>query len=176
MTRTLISLRGFLSRDAFLRVLYHFGFGHRRGDPERFAVFVIDVDGPERLNALLSDGSSDQLVDLIAGRLGDILPPQSLVSRTRPAAVCVVGFETSSDDDASDFCTRLHETIRRPMTVCGREVHLSVSVGVAFAGRHAPPLEALQCAERAVERVKVNGGDATFFHKIDHTSHMEIAA
>lgn len=176
MTHATESLRAMMSRDAFLRVLYHFGFGYWTVDPDRFAVFIIDVDNVDKMNSVLGDGTGDQFLDVVAGRIRAILPGESLVSRTRPTALSVVAFNESSESSAEELCTRLHEAIRGPMTLRGSEVHLSASIGVAFADREARPLVAMQCAERAVERVKANGGDATFFHRNDQLQNMEIAA
>jgi GGDEF domain-containing protein len=170
------SARGLLSRDGFLRLLYHLGTGREPDGQERIAVYVVDVDNVEKMNAILGDTTGHQLLDLVIGRIHDLIPAESLVTRIRATTLGILAFGDPDEAVAEALCGALHEAIRRPMTVCGVEIHLCASIGVSLANGGVTPLQAMVFAERAVERVRVNGGDATFFHRDHILTNMEVAA
>ena len=153
-------LRGLMDAASFLRILSVFGSGAAPTD--RCAAIVIDVDQAEALNARLHDSSGDSLMRLLIGRANAALPLQAIAGRIRPHAIALLMFSNISDEEAETVCTAVHDAVRSPLTGGGEQVTLSVSIGVAFTGPRTSAITALQYAEQGVQRVKANGGDATF--------------
>ena len=79
------------------------------------------------------------------------------------------------DEDVETLSARMHDRVREAVEVGNTEIHVTISIGIAYTGIHARPLEALQQAEQAVQRVKANGGDATFVsHELDFALEMAV--
>lgn len=158
------SLRGLLDRDTFLRIVSRL----RGGIVEKcrhFATIVIDIDCVDRVSERIGADCSDFLTRLVTDRLRELLPSQAIAGRLRPEALAVMSLQDIDRAVAEALCARLHHALRGKIDLGGHEVFLSASIGVAFTGPRTEPLKALQHAERAVERVKANGGDATFFYR-----------
>jgi diguanylate cyclase (GGDEF)-like protein len=171
-------LRGLLDRDAFIRMLSVLGSATASENPERFAGIIVEIDQPSRANQRLGDATGDTLMRLVMGRTQAALPLECLAARIRPNAIALLLFSPVTDESIDALCAALHEAIRTPMTGAGSQIYLSASIGVAFTATKCPPIAAMQHAERALERVLSNGGDATFVHR-NHpleVLNMEIAA
>ena len=56
---------------------------------------------------------------------------------------------------------RLHEALRAPFEVAGLEVFASTSIGIGLGDWNTDPAVVLHYSEQALERVRLNGGDAT---------------
>lgn len=152
-----------MDSGAFLRMLSVFGSGARPTD--RCAAIIIDIDRAEDMNSRLDDASGDSLMRLVLGRCDAALPMQALAGRLRKNAIALLMFSDISEEDVDVVCTAVHDALRAPMTVFGEPVSLGASVGAAFTGPSCSAIAALQYADLAVQRVKSNGGDATFVHR-----------
>ena len=155
-------LRGLMDSSAFLRMLTVFGSGAKPTD--RCAAIIIDIDRAEDVNARLGDSSGDALIRLVLGRCEAALPLQALAARLRTNAIALLLFSDVTDEEVDVVCTAVHDALRSPMTVVGETMSLGASIGAAFTGPRISSIAALQYAELAVQRVKSNGGDATFVH------------
>jgi GGDEF domain-containing protein len=168
------ALTGLLGRDAFLRLLLHVR-SPRTDCGDGFAVLVVDLDGVERLAARLGPDRYETLLAQLSWRLRSALPPDNLATLLRPHAFGLIAFSEASEAAADALAARLHQAIRAPFQVDRLDVFVSASIGVAFSSMRTLPLLAMQHAERAVERVKANGGDATFFYQEHLPLAMELA-
>jgi diguanylate cyclase (GGDEF)-like protein len=156
------SLRGLLDRESFLRVVSRLNGLHDRF--ERYAVIVIDLDGVERVIDRFGSDSADYLVRLVTTRTQELLPSQGLLGRLNTDTIALIAFD-EDEDSVEELCARLQHALRGSIELDDTQVFVSASIGVAFSDIGIRPLKALQHAERAVERVKANGGDATFFYR-----------
>ena len=155
-------LRGLMDAGSFLRMLSVFGSGAKPDD--RCAAIVIDIDRAHDVNARLGDPSGDALMRLVLGRCDAALPLQALAGRLRDNAIALLLFSDVTDEEVETVCTALHDALRAPLTVFGEPLSLSASIGAAFTGSRCSSVAALQHADLAVQRVRCNGGDATFIH------------
>ncbi|HEX7939425.1 MAG TPA: diguanylate cyclase [Gemmatimonadaceae bacterium] len=163
------AMRGLLDRNSFLRLLARFTTS------DAYAVFVIEVDNMQYINAQRGASYSTELICRVAQRLNDTLPDNGLAALVRPNAVALLAFDEMLDEDAEALSARMHDRFRQAVDVGGTEIHVTISIGIAFTGRRIRPLEALQQAEAAVEHVKLNGGDATWIsHALDFTLEMAV--
>ena len=156
-------LRGLMDTGSFLRILSVFGSGAQPTD--RCAAIVIDIDQAEALNARLGDSTGDALIRLVIGRCDAAFPLQALAARLRSNAIALFLFSQISDEEVDTVCTAVHDALRTPLTGRGEQISLGASIGAAFTGIRISSIAALQYAELAVQRVKSNGGDATFVHR-----------
>lgn len=152
-----------MDAGSFLRMLTVFGSGAKPSD--RCAAIVIDIDRAEEINARLGDPTGDALLRMILGRCDSALPLQALAGRLRANAIALLMFSDITDEEVDAVCTAVHDALRNPVTVYGQPLSLAASVGVGFTGPRCTAMTALQHADLAVQRVRSNGGDATFIHR-----------
>jgi len=153
-------LRGLMDNASFLRILSVFGAGAAPTD--RCAAIVIDIDRAESINAQLGDPTGDELMRMVLKRCDAALPLQALAGRLRPNAIGLLMFSQISDEEVDTVCTAVHDALRATTAGHGEEISLGASIGAAFTNMRCPAIRALQHAEHAAQRVRANGGDATF--------------
>lgn len=164
-------LRGLLDRDSFIRLLSALG---QHGDTA--AALIVEIDQPSRVNYRLGDGTGDALMRLVLGRTREVLPIECLAARVRENAIALVLFTPATQDAVDKLCDDLHTAIRTPITGTGSQIYVSASIGVAFTAPRSSVVATMQHAERALERVLSNGGDATFVYRPSQPINVEIAA
>ena len=64
-------------------------------------------------------------------------------------------------DDAVITAGRLHDVMRVPVNFGSNEICLNTSIGVGLGEWYVEPDEVLSRSERALDRVRLNGGDHT---------------
>lgn len=154
------SLRGLLDSATFFRMLSVFGKGAEPTD--RCATIIIDVDHADVLNQRLGDASGDKLLRQVLERCDAALPLQALAARLRSNAIALLLFSHISDEEVDTVCSAIHDALRATFDRNRDPLTLSASIGAAFTSPKVSAIAALQFAETAVQRVKSNGGDATF--------------
>jgi diguanylate cyclase (GGDEF)-like protein len=162
-------MRGLLDRNSFLRLLARFT------TTDAYAVFIIEVDNMPYICARRGESYGHELICKVAQRLHGTLPDNGLASLIRQNAVAVLAFDEMTDEDVEVLSARMHQQLREAIEVGNTDIHVTVSIGIAYTGLNARPLEALQQAEVAVQRVKANGGDATYVsHELDFALEMAV--
>ena len=128
---------------------------------ERFAIFVLEVN----LNdpPTLSEFVGKHCDEVIARRLLSAAPSDALVTRLRPGAYAILAFGVATEARALALSATLHHRIRARIEVGTEVLWLNASVGIAITGTALRPQQAMRAAENAAQRVRLNGGDATFF-------------
>jgi diguanylate cyclase (GGDEF)-like protein/PAS domain S-box-containing protein len=122
-------------------------------------VMVFDLDGFKDVNDGLGHATGDTLLQALALRLAASLGPDDVLAR-------LVGDEFAvllpSERDPLEIAARAHallDLIGRPFSVCGHQLHLSGSIGVALAPFHAQDADELVVrADLALFRAKSEGG------------------
>ena len=127
------------------------------------AAMVVDLDRFGRINESLGQSVGDQVLQVVAKRLSEIVVP----SNGREAGHAVTVARISGDQfvaflDGSpqgelpeSVAQRLLEAVRQPIILSGAEVMLTASVGMAVFPEHASDADALlKCADMAVSLTK----------------------
>jgi diguanylate cyclase (GGDEF)-like protein len=149
-----------------------------RSPEDRFAVLYCDLDGFKGVNDQLGHDAGDELLVAVARRLEQAVRPADLVSRLGGDEMAVLLDGVTGVEEAAGVAERLLAALAEPYAVDGREVVVTVSVGVAVAddeglagprlreepegaggsdgGGHAEEL--LRAADMALQRAKVRGG------------------
>ena len=105
-------------------------------DPKGVAVLFLDLDDLKRVNDSLGHDAGDRLLVEVARRLGTRLRPTDTLARLAGDEFVVL-LEEVGQAEAVRAAERTIQEIGTPFTVAGREVFVSLSVGVALGGLDA---------------------------------------
>ncbi len=127
----------------------------RRPEPPGYTVLFLDVDRFKAVNDSLGHSAGDQLLMGLGARLERCVRPGDTVARVGgdEFALLIDGMATPSA--AERLADRIHAAMERPFPIAGREVHASVSIGVALGKQHYDKAEdVLRDADIAMYRSK----------------------
>jgi diguanylate cyclase (GGDEF)-like protein len=136
----------------------------RMGAERSLSVLFIDVDHLKVVNDSLSHLAGDQVLRQVAARLCANATPADTVARFGGDTFAFVS-EVGSEHNATALATRLLRALEAPMVIEGRELRVTVSIGIALADRRdAAHLSLLGDADAAMYRAKERGrGRAELF-------------
>lgn len=151
----------------------------------RLAVLFLDLDGFKNVNDTLGHSAGDILLQWVADRLGHSRRPADVVARMEltsdePEVARLGGDEFTlllpdlrHPEHALSVAQRIHEQMRRPFILEGREVALSTSIGIALYpedGQDAATL--LKHADTAMYHAKKQGRDNCQFYSASLTEEV----
>lgn len=125
----------------------------------RIAVLFIDLDRFKQINDSLGHAVGDEVLQLVARRLEDVVRDSDTVSRHGGDEFLVLLTEVSQPSDAKQIAEKMISTLATPYSVGGHELSLSPSIGIAIFpedGEHATTL--ISRADAAMYRAKRRGG------------------
>ena len=132
-----------------------------RRDPElTFAVLFLDIDRFKKINDSLGHLAGDQLLIDAAARFEMCLRPGDTVARLGGDEFAVlidgINIDDLNDESAiSQVASRIQKELERPFILAGKEVFVTVSIGVApCKGAGQKPDEILGNADSAMYRAK----------------------
>ena len=151
-------------------------------DANSLAVLVIDIDRFKHVNDTLGHSLGDRLLGAAAERLMETLRLRDYVARTSGASheadefstelarvggneFSVIVSELSQPMDAAKIAKRVRDLFSTPILLDGRELYVTVSIGIAVFpsdGKDAETL--LRCAGAANHHAKRSGGDGFRFY------------
>jgi diguanylate cyclase (GGDEF)-like protein/PAS domain S-box-containing protein len=122
------------------------------------ALLAIDIDRFKRINESLGPDAGDELLRVVAARLGRACHASDIVAHLNGDLFAVLLERVRDVDEARLFADRLLGGINGPCTVAGHEVVISASVGIAFAaGDATTPDRLLRDADSALGRARARG-------------------
>ncbi|HEU0119675.1 MAG TPA: EAL domain-containing protein [Bryobacteraceae bacterium] len=140
------------------------------GDLQRgqgsFALLLLDLDRFRLINESLGANAGDRILREIALRLETAtrtLPgggrPEDLLARVQGDMFLLVLNDIDTSERAQIAADRLQAHIRRPIHLSGREIRLSVSIGIALSivDQYERAVEVLRDAEIALHQAKLLG-------------------
>ena len=132
---------------------------HARRLGDQVCVLVLDLDRFKMVNDTLGHGAGDALLRRVAARLTNCVREEDLVARPGGDEFTVVCARTDTDHAIADVAQRLVDAVVEPFDDDGREVFVTVSIGVAVSERGAETAEELlRDADAAMYRAKELGG------------------
>src|SRR5579884_2654843 len=164
------SLTGLPNRALFTEHLERALARARRGG-SRVTVLFLDLDRFKMVNDSLGHAAGDQLLVAVGQRLRGCLRATDVAARLGGDEFAVLAEDSDAESDAEAVAERILDALREPLTVHGRELSVTASVGVAVsAGADGDAQALLRNADLAMYRAKVDGlGRYLVFEQEMHT-------
>jgi diguanylate cyclase (GGDEF)-like protein/PAS domain S-box-containing protein len=126
--------------------------------PEQAAAIFADLDGFTAINDSVGHGAGDLLLAQAGRRLRGLVPPHVTVARWGGDEFAILVEQASGPQEIVDIAERLGRAVAaEPFQVADRDVTITASLGVAFAGSDAAE-HLLRNADLAMARAKEAGG------------------
>ena len=131
----------------------------RAGDGKTTGVMLIGLDGFKAINSAFGHGVGDELLRMVAGRLGHCVRNVDTVARWSGDEFTALLEEMSRPEDAVFVAQRIMYALSRPFAFKGQDLYVTASVGIAIHPADGNDSETLlQNADAAMYRVKHAGG------------------
>jgi diguanylate cyclase (GGDEF)-like protein len=160
------------NRHLFLDRLQRSFCRAQRSPEYRYAVLFVDIDGFKVFNDTMGTATGDLVIKEIGRRLATCLrgddtvarpkgklPISDMLSRMAGDEFTLLLENISDPSDAVRVANRIQAAVAAPLFVGGRDVHASVSIGIALSTTERERAEDfLQDADIAMRRAKARGG------------------
>jgi diguanylate cyclase (GGDEF)-like protein len=151
------ALTGLPNRALFLDRLQHALTAATRGDGQ-VGVLFLDLDGFKAINDQLGHAAGDEVLRAVAQRLTPCVRPGDTVARFGGDEFVVLLDALPDVDAARQVAERIERGVRAPLTVKGRTLPLTTSIGVAVSQpAYNTPEALLQAADGALYEAKARG-------------------
>jgi len=137
------------------------------------AILFLDLDGFKLINDSLGHAAGDAILRIVAERLVCTVRPEDRTARFGGDEFAVL-VSVSCPEQALAAADRLRSALGEPVFLDGREIVISVSIGVALAGAASSPIEAEELFRRAdiaMYQAKYAGKDRVVLY--DATLHID---
>ena len=151
------SLTSLPNRSLFMDRLAHaLTRTERRG--EQLAILFLDLDRFKVVNDSLGHGVGDQLLIGVSQRLASCLRPEDTIARLGGDEFAILIEDVKDDKAPTSVADRLTGELQQPFTVEGREVVITVSIGIAMStAKRMTPEDILRDADLAMYHAKGKG-------------------
>jgi diguanylate cyclase (GGDEF)-like protein len=148
-------LTGLANRALFLDRVGHVLARRRSKARDRMAVLFLDVDDFKTVNDSMGHIAGDELLVVLGQRLKSVVRPNDTAARLGGDEFAIL-LEDTGQSDAEVVAQRVLAELARPVHIGGREVHISVSIGIAVPdpARATSSAELLRDADLAMYRAK----------------------
>jgi diguanylate cyclase (GGDEF)-like protein len=157
-------------------------FGSRLGLPEHrnrsLGVFFLDIDHFKRINDSLGHEAGDEILKIVAKRIRTVLRTQQdrrgddLIARFGGDEFCILS-PLGTRDEAPLVSQRILQKIKEPITVGGRTVVMTASIGICMFPEDGNSVEELmKNAELALYQAKNSGRNNVY----QFSSHLKLKA
>jgi diguanylate cyclase (GGDEF)-like protein/PAS domain S-box-containing protein len=130
----------------------------KRVASSRFAVLFCDLDRFKVINDSLGHVAGDLLLVEVARRLESCLRQGDTVARVGGDEFTILLDDLAEDREAVQVAERIQQEVSAPITLSGREVFTTMSIGIATgSGSYSDPEDILRDADTAMYRAKSLG-------------------
>ena len=157
----------FLSLDRLSQILIEVQKNH-----EKAAVFFLDLDDFKKVNDSLGHEIGDKLLIEAAHRLQQTLKQNDTVGRLGGDEFIVLISSLNDENDALAIAERLLQAFRKPFKLAGRDLILTLSIGIAISPKDGTCSSVLlRNADTAMYQAKAMGRNTSSFF----TPQMNVA-
>jgi diguanylate cyclase (GGDEF)-like protein len=158
---SLANRRFFLDSLALAFAAYRHG-----GAP--FAVLYFDLDHFKDVNDTLGHPFGDELLRLVADRVGHVVRATDVVARFGGDEFAVLQRDVSDLKDARSLAAKITAAVAIPYSLNGNEIHITASIGIARASLEVADPDTLMIqADLALYRAKGDGRARVRVHSAD---------
>jgi diguanylate cyclase (GGDEF)-like protein len=166
-------LTGLPARPAVVELLHSLALEQWRPDREP-TVLLIDIDRFKNINDSLGHDAGDEVLQVIAGRIRQVVPPEATVARLSGDEFLVIDPATRTMSGAGPLAERIQTVFREPVGVSQGDLFVTASIGVASVHSfNTGPDKVLRDADTAMYRAKDAGRNCVAF--FDNSMHERIA-
>ena len=131
---------------------------HAKRNNGRFAVFFLDLDSFKPINDTYGHSVGDQVLQQVARRLQDVIRASDTVGRIGGDEFVVLMPELATADAARGLAEKIRQAVRQPLSVDGRELNISCSIGIAlYPDDGSDQITLTKHADDAMYRAKASG-------------------
>ena len=161
-----------LFRKRLQSALQRFNTGALAG----FAVLFLDLDRFKTINDSLGHIAGDQLLNAIARRLENCVPPSTTIARLGGDEFAILLDSVSVPADALRIAKRILNALEHPFYMQQHDIFTTGCIGIALSSEvYTEPEEILRDADTAMYRAKEAGmGQYQLFDTAMHTSAMAL--
>ena len=128
---------------------------HARASGQRFALLFVDLDNFKSINDTLGHTFGDRVLQAIGERLQAAAGRSAFIARLGGDEFTVLLENAGSTDIVGERAAALLEALQQPLSVDGRVLSTSASIGASLYPDHAPDADALlRAADVALFRAK----------------------
>lgn len=166
-------LTGLANRTQFGKRLYEaLGAG---GEPKALSVFFIDLERFKQVNDGLGHDYGNELLTVVAGRLGAAMNEFEFVARLGGDEFGVLSERATDEASALAVADRLRAAISQPCEIAGVALEVHGSIGIAIAPEHGTTCEELlRHADIAMYAAKRGGAPQVFSEALDDNSPLRL--
>ncbi len=151
-------LTGIPNRAYFMEQLNGAVHQSQQTGKEAFAVLFIDLDRFKVINDGLGHLAGDQLLIECAKRLRSVVRDEDLVARLGGDEFAILIKPITAIDDPVKVADRIHEVLKVPILLTGREIFISASIGVSSTlTGSVEAVDFLRDADTAMYQAKAHG-------------------
>ncbi|MFL5273175.1 MAG: putative bifunctional diguanylate cyclase/phosphodiesterase, partial [Anaeromyxobacteraceae bacterium] len=146
------------NRALFLDLVKRSFARSRRREDYRFAVIFLDLDRFKAVNDELGHAVGDDLLVQMGARLQTCLREGDTLARLGGDEFTILLDDVRDPRDTHIVAERIHQVTAHPFQIAGRDVRVSVSLGIALsAPTYGRPEDLLHDADTAMYRAKAQG-------------------
>ncbi len=158
------ALTGLANRSLFAERLEH-AIEQARRDHRGFALLYLDVDRFKSVNDALGHQAGDRLLEQFAERLRDSVRGVDAVARVGGDEFTILAEGVGTPGSAARLAIKVIDAVSKPMTVAGRTLTPSTSIGITLFPHDGGDAESLiRAADKAMYRAKAKGRGGFYFH------------
>jgi diguanylate cyclase (GGDEF)-like protein len=170
--RTLVDydpLTGLPNRRFCLRLLTT---AMNRAHQRKVGLVSLDLDGFKLINDTMGHRVGDRLLRVVAARLKGLLQPNQILARLGGDEFAVIIEDVSSSEQLARLAQKVLGAMAKAYVIEGREVYITVTVGIAQYPDDGDEAESLiKNADAAMYRAKEEGKDTYQFYAAEMNAH-----